>query len=521
MKCSACGDQLTPSDKVCGACGEEVLSAPGPGTQPSQRHARASGVDEKTVLPIGPNAVLGGRYRLVQKVGEGGMGTVYVAHDQELDRRVAVKLLSAALVNDAEVNERFEREAKLTASLDHPNIVPMYDVGRHHGRPYLVMKLLEGDTLAGALRQKGGLTADETLHLVKQVASGLDYLHRRGFIHRDIKAGNIFVAADGQATILDFGILRARDATKGLTRTGMVMGTPHYMAPEQALGHRDVDHRVDLYALGVVLFECLTGTLPFEADSELKLIHLQAHAPPPDILDRAPWVPAPVASMMKRALAKQPEDRFSSGEELVLALEEAYQTGKGGTAPAHVEPVVPPQTAPSARRLKTVGDGPTSGEMRALRGSRARWVGPVLLAGVFVVAVAGFLVWRAPPEVAVFDAGVALVVPPLIEVPDAAVAELTPLDAGEVDAPEVADAGRLEMAVKRRGRLNVVTTRRGEPYWAQVSVDGLARGRTPLLLELPAGRHQLLIERAGFRSQERAVRVFPGRSVVVTLELVE
>ena len=188
-----------------------------------------------------------------------GMGTVFIAHDSELDREVAVKMLAATLVNDAEVVERFEREAKLTASLDHPNIVPIYDVGRSETRPFIVMKLLQGDTLAGVLRQKGGFTSDETLKLMKQLAAGLDYIHQRGFIHRDIKAGNIFLSAEGHATILDFGILRQKSATTGITRTGMVMGTPHYMAPEQALGLKDVDHRVDLYALAVVLFECLTG----------------------------------------------------------------------------------------------------------------------------------------------------------------------------------------------------------------------------------------------------------------------
>ncbi len=162
--------------------------------------------------------VLINRYALKSKLGEGGMGTVYLAHDKELDREVAVKLLAAPLVNDTEVVERFEREARMTAKLDHPNIVPVYDVGRHHGRPFIVMKKLEGATLATVLREKGGLTADETLKLLKQLAAGLDYIHGKGFIHRDIKAGNIFVGPDGTGTLLDFGILRSSKANEGLTR---------------------------------------------------------------------------------------------------------------------------------------------------------------------------------------------------------------------------------------------------------------------------------------------------------------
>ena len=263
---------------------------------------------------------------------------------------MAVKLLAASLVNDAEVLERFEREARLTAKLDHPNIVPIYDVGRHEGRPFIVMKLLQGDSLVGRLRAKGGFTADETLKLMRQLALGLDYIHAQGFIHRDIKAGNIFVSPEGLATILDFGILRQKSATTGITRTGMVMGTPHYMAPEQALGLKDVDHRVDLYALAVVLFECLTGTLPFEADSELRLIQLQAHAPVPEILDRAPWIPRPVADVVKKALAKKPDERFNTAAELVAALEAAYLEAKSSKSSLPVVPAPPRRACPPTPR---------------------------------------------------------------------------------------------------------------------------------------------------------------------------
>jgi serine/threonine protein kinase len=549
VTCTSCGRPLEVGATACPSCGTAV-KAPlsGPGTSVSHRNLRPVR-DEKTVNPVRTQDVLAGRYRLLDKIGEGGMGTVFIAHDQELDRQVAVKLLAASLVHDPEVVERFEREARLTAKLDHPNIVPIYDVGRHEDRPFIVMKLLQGDSLAGVLRQKGGLTSDETLKLLRQLAAGLDYIHGQGFIHRDVKSGNIFVAPDGLATILDFGILRPKSAVQGLTRTGMVMGTPHYMAPEQALGLKDVDHRVDIYALAVVLFECLTGTLPFEADSELRLIQLQAHAPPPDIIDRAPWISRPVAAVMRRALAKRPEDRFNTGADLVAALDAAYLESKvdavAKPAPASAPPpAISTATAPSLRRLgqtppPVVAGVPltsaakppdTKALTQALRPRRLR----ALLAVGLVAGLGAVAYWYAQEQPTLFpeptfDAGLAIDAG-RDEQDDAgtavalAVSEL--LDAGEpddddagVDEPE--DAGKPGLRptyVKKVGRVNVVTTSGGEAYWAQVAVDGVPRGRTPLLLELPTGLHVVRVERPGFRVQSREIRVIPGR-VVVRFEL--
>ncbi len=521
-----------------------------PATSVSQRSLKPVAFrEEKTVNAVRGGDLLSGRYRLEDKIGEGGMGAVFTAHDAELDRKVAVKLLAAGLVNDAEVLERFEREARLTAKLDHPHIIPIYDVGRHEGRPFIVMKLLQGDSLAGRLRAKGGFTTEETLRLMRQLASGLDYIHAQGFIHRDIKAGNIFVSPEGHATILDFGILRAKDATTGITRTGMVMGTPHYMAPEQALGLKDVDHRVDLYALAVVLFECLTGTLPFEADSELRLIQLQAHAPPPELVDRAPWIPKVVAEVVKRALAKNPQERFGTAAELVAALEAAYGEAKASKSslPAVQVAGPVPTTSPSLRRQQSRGNlpvvnaalpqaqEPSTNELaEAVRPSRA----PLVLSVLAVSCIAGGAIWYATREAPV----VVPLPPPVVvvdDVPDAAIAEAPVVDAGEeapVDAgvlvelaEPVVDAGVVVVDVpspnggkkqlKKKGRVNVISVRGGEPYWAQVSVDGVSKGRTPLLLELLPGRYVVRVERSGFRSTTREIRVTAGRATLVKFEL--
>ncbi len=516
-----------------------------PSTSVSQRSLKALR-EETTVHALREGDVLSGRYRLEEKIGEGGMGAVFTAHDQELDRRVAVKLLAASFVNDPDVQERFEREARLTAKLDHPHIIPIYDVGRYQGRPFIVMKLLEGQSLADRLRARGGFTTEETLKLMRQLAGGLDYIHAKGFIHRDIKSGNIFISqgtgSDVHATILDFGILRAKEATTGITRTGMVMGTPHYMAPEQALGLRDVDHRLDLYALAVVLFECLTGTLPFEADSELRVVQLQAHAPPPDLVERAPWIPRSVADVVKRALAKKPEDRFNTAAEMVDALDAAWAVAKSSKSSL---PAV--QTVPEPRRsrsnLPVVNAAlPSTSELaetvRPKRTSRAL----IALLMVTILGAGGWFAMQAmnkpaelppapiptpPIPVAVVDAGEDE------ELEDAGTEELVEdlPDAGEaVVEVEVEDAG-VDVVVnplvkknpipkrKEKGRLNVITTRGGEPYWAQVSIDGEPRGRTPLLLELPAGKYTLRIERNGFKKVTRAIVVPAGKVALVKQEL--
>ncbi len=528
------------------------LHTSGPSTAISQRNSQRNMPaveDQRTMLPLQVQQKLAGRYSIKQKIGEGGMGTVYVAHDSELDREVAVKMLAAKLIDDPEVVERFEREARLTASLDHPNIIPIYDVGRHEGRPFIVMKLLQGDTLAGVLRTKGGFTSDETLKLMKQLASGLDYIHQKGFIHRDIKAGNIFLSPEGHATILDFGILRSRKANAGLTRTGMVMGTPHYMAPEQAMGLKDVDHRVDLYALAVVLFECLTGTLPFEADSELRLIQMQAHQPPPEILDRAPWIPKPVAEVVKQALAKKPDERFYAAQDLVKALERAYRAS-GGHEAAPVKPSPAPasvsssglkvleQLSPStsAPRLTPVADG-SAVETPVTVPAPSRL--PLLALGlvsVIAVTVALLRPWESKPiepnpPLAVVDAGSTPTVASLEDAGEEVDAGLTvaELDDAGVDddgdggaqAELTADGGRAIVVAKRKGKLNVITMHGGEPYWAQVSIDGVSKGRTPLLVELLAGRfYQVRVERPGFRIQERRVLIAAGKPVVVKIDLV-
>jgi serine/threonine-protein kinase len=564
VPCPSCGQPLDPLSQFCGRCGKPRTLAPS---------ARREG-DELAVTPVRLDDVLEGKWRLVKKIGEGGMGTVYLAHDLALDRPVAVKILSSTLVSDPEVVKRFEREAQLTASLEHPNIVPIYAVGSFDGRPFIVMKKLDGETLAGELRLKGGLSLPETLALMRQLCAGLDFIHAKHYVHRDIKAGNLFVGPDGLATILDFGILRPARSQEVLTRTGVVMGTPQYMSPEQALGARDVDHRADLYALAVVLYECLTGTLPFEAESELQLVQMHAHQAPPDLVQRAPWISRAVADVVARALAKRPEDRFESAGAMLTALEAAAAaspaTGPGdrpvvdssqaGRAPARTSPsmrklargagLAPGQpvsdhTLPSQRLLASAAasSAKVGPETFAATGAVRPRRGALYLAGALaLLAAAAVAVWLAQPGPKPVDldrvAGLAVDAGGAFVAVDAgAVVAEADVDAGalavslEPDAgpdetdSDPPDAGRaLEKHPLVRhpagpGKVNVVTTHQGEPYWALVLIDGVARGRTPLLIDLPAGRHVVRVDRTGFRSQERQIKVASGRLAVVRIAL--
>jgi serine/threonine protein kinase len=573
LNCATCGQALDEQSRFCNRCGRPT---------PNSGSPRRSGPVEPTFVAMKPDTVMEGKWRLDRKLGEGGMGTVYLAHDLQLDRPVAIKILSSGLVGDGEVMARFEREARFTASLDHPHIVPVYAVGQHEGRPFMVMKRLEGETLAAVLHERGALSPEETVSLFRQLASGLDYIHAKGYVHRDIKAGNIFVGPDGLATILDFGILRSARSAETFTRAGVVMGTPQYMSPEQAMGARDVDHRADLYALAVVLFECLTGTLPFEGDSELKIIQMQAHSPPPELITRAPWAPQVVSDVVKRALAKKPEDRYGSGRELVQALEAAYREA-GTVVPSTADLALPPSNRNTLPGAPHISQGPrpadplapvVRGELLLTGGfgpSRGRGVvfavlGLLLIASAAaVIAVSGGDLSRLRARVSLLDArgmldaGViadsflATVTPvptppavepapaPAPEEPGTTAADAPPPPPAEVPLPAEAPPGETAEAPpaespapadpeaparkpeRRRaassGKLNIITTFKGEPYWADVQVNGVAKGRTPRLLELPPGKHTVKVERTGFKSQQRQITVASGRSAVLRISL--
>ena len=261
-----------------------------------------------------------GRYRLEDEVGRGGMGVVYRARDPMLGRPVALKLLAPHLGGDQAALARFHREAALIASLKHTHIATVYEFGEHEGRPYIALEWITGRTLKELLAAEGRLPVERSLGLFDQLAGALDYAHRHGVIHRDLKPANIMIGTDDKATIVDFGLAWLETAPS-ITTSGMTVGTPRYMSPEQVQGE-STDGRSDLYSLAVIFYEMLAGRPPFDHPGTAALFYQQLYAPPPPITEYNPSLPAAIENALSRALAKDPDERFSTAAALGVALRE-------------------------------------------------------------------------------------------------------------------------------------------------------------------------------------------------------
>jgi serine/threonine-protein kinase len=305
--------------------------------------------------------LLAGRYELGERLGVGGMSTVRLARDRRLEREVAVKVLAEHLAEDPQFVARFRREALAAARLVHPNIVQVFDFGLDEptGRHYIVMEYIRGQSLAEILRERSILPVSETLAMVSHACRGLDYAHRNGVVHRDIKPGNLLRSEEAIVKVADFGIARNMGDESSITQVGSVLGTAAYLAPEQAHGE-EAGPRADLYALGVVTYQCLSGRLPYEAQSLTELALKQQREAPPLLHHLNPEVTPQLAAAVDRALALEAGDRFASAEEMRQALAD----GARGVGPVPEEDsthVLSAQTAPtsvSQRRDPATADQP-------------------------------------------------------------------------------------------------------------------------------------------------------------------
>lgn len=261
-----------------------------------------------------------GNYTVIAEVGRGAMGTVYRAYDPRLRREVAIKVLATDLGADEEAVKRFRREAVTVANLRHPNIVVVHDVGAVDNHQYIVMELLQGNTLRQEVERHGAFPLSRATHMLTQLADALDYAHAHNLVHRDVKSSNVIVGQNDHVTLTDFGLVKAlQGQQESITGAGTTTGTLNYMAPEQIAGDT-VDNRADIYALGVLAFEMLAGRLPFEGPSPHQVIMDIMHAPPPSLQRLNPDLTPGVDAILRRSLAKDPSDRFPKAHELAQAL---------------------------------------------------------------------------------------------------------------------------------------------------------------------------------------------------------
>jgi hypothetical protein len=499
MFCSRCGSEVTQPTQYCPTCGLDLR-----GTTPAQAIMSAEVTEQEVVAEA-----LGSEYEILEELGRGGMAIVYRAREKQLDREVAIKVLPFSFAFDAEFVERFEREARTAAGLEHPNIIPIYRVGKSGRVTYFIMKYLRGRSLSRILAERRRLPPAEIKRILLEVGHALGYAAKRGIVHRDIKPDNIMFDEFGQCVVADFGIAKAASGQK-LTGTGMSIGTPHYMSPEQARAQA-IDGRSDIYSLGVVAYQCLTGQVPFDGEDSFAIgyKHIMDPLPVPTL---ATAEERRLFEVVKRMLNKDPRDRFQDSDELIYALEGNALAPVGSAARATAAAASAPTRGGLASQPTTpipglaAGSATEAGRRSASRRPQASessggrgWLVVLVLFGM--AAGGGYLVLRSranaviaapvtPSPVAPADTGRAtgpvdstrhdtVAAPPRAATPaDSQSAPVTHADTGRrVSSFNPADSGNLRLT--------------GLPPGTTVMVDG--QPATKATMRLPSGPHEIAV----------------------------
>jgi len=507
LYCSRCGTQNKDSAKFCDSCGLDLTA-----TTPSGAIKEPQELTEIEMV----RKELEKEYEVIDELGRGGMAIVFKAKETELDREVAIKVLPFSLAFDKEFVERFQREARTSAKLEHPNIIPIYRVGKSGRVIYFVMKFLRGKPLSSVLAARGaGLPPAQIRSVLVDVCRALAYAHKSGIVHRDIKPDNIMFDEHGHAVVTDFGIAKAASGGK-LTGTGMSIGTPHYMSPEQAKAQA-LDGRSDIYSLGVVAYQCLTGAVPFDGEDSFSIgyKHIMEELPQPPLENPEK---RQLFEIVKKMMAKLPEQRFQNAEELIGVLE----SGRSVSFTTDATMALPSMagvrlaSAPTTPLPRVTGTRPpptVAGERKhSVLGGLVLWlliVGGVLGGGGFYAYKQG-LIFAAKPAV---DSTAAR---------DSVARDSTARHDSLVAA--AADSARRDSARTATTRTPLAPpgtpgrlVLQGVPQGARVLIDGQqVRGTA---LDMPPGVHRVAVRVAGYQTFDRQVIISPGEASTVKVLL--
>lgn len=468
--------------------------------------------DHTVVIHVTPGELLDERWRIETRIGQGAMGSVFKGRDVKANKPVAIKILAPEHCRKPKVVARFEREAEKMTGLRHQNIVQFHGHGRRGALPFIVMEFLEGLTLSDVLeRAKGKIGLPETVAIVRQLASGLAFLHHHGLVHRDVKPQNVFLCVGGRVTILDLGVVRDQ-ANPGLTRPGAMVGTPYYMSPEQILGAEDIDKRTDVYALAAVTFELLTGRPPYLGNNNFEVLYGHKNTPPPDASALVKNIPKDVSKVLMRGLAKRRDERPDTASEFAADLQAAsgapkIDLGKAfDVGPKKAAKGIEEQSTRLVRKLKRPAPKPpppiasSPGESEVPEASNSDVLS---VPGAAPAADTGTSSSGEQKTVILrFDRGERTVVGP------------TPTLTQEQTGPSNPTA-----VAPTTGQLRVVVTTRGRAATAAVFVDGEKKGLTPRTLTLPAGAHEVRIELSGYKPVARRAEVVAGTSTNLRVQL--